>query len=69
MTVLIEIRTNCPGVFYEATTLDANLIAGEGKAAPAIVPTPARTPAASVFHGAKHSIALTVCLAPSATGG
>lgn len=40
------------------------MIAREGKAAPAIVPTPARTPAASVADGTTGTIALTVRLDP-----
>jgi hypothetical protein len=59
-----ERRADCRGIFCEAIPLDANPIAREGKAAPAIAPTPARTPAGSVSHGTKDTIVLTVRLDP-----
>jgi len=46
----------------KATSLAADLIARKGEAAPAMAPTPTSTPAASVPHGTKDTIALTVRL-------
>jgi hypothetical protein len=46
----------------KAASLDADLIARKGEAAPATAPTPRGTPAADVPHGTKDTIALTVRL-------
>jgi hypothetical protein len=48
----------------KAAPLGADLIARKGEAAPAQLPTPATPPAASVPHGTKDTIALTVRLDP-----
>jgi len=44
------------------TPLDADLIARKGEAAPAQIPTPSSPPAASLPHGTKDTVALTVRL-------
>jgi hypothetical protein len=46
----------------KATPLDADLIARKGETAPAQIPTPPSPPAASVPHGTKDTVALTVRL-------
>jgi hypothetical protein len=48
----------------KATSLDAGLIARKGEAAPAQIPTPTSPPAATVPHGTKDTVALTVRLDP-----
>jgi hypothetical protein len=48
----------------KAASLDADLIARKGEAAPAQAPTAASPPAATVPHGTKDTIALTVRLDP-----
>jgi len=48
----------------KAASLDADLIARKGEAAPAQPPTPTTTPAANVPHGTKDTIAMTVRLDP-----
>jgi hypothetical protein len=48
----------------KATPLGADLIARKGEAAPAQIPTPQNSPAASTPHGTKDTIALTVRLDP-----
>ena len=53
----------------KAASLEADLIARKGEAAPAQPPTPTSTPAADVPHGTKDTIALTVRLDPERTGG
>jgi hypothetical protein len=47
-----------------ATPLNADLIVRKGEAVPAMAPTPTSTPAPSVPHGTKDTIALTVRLDP-----
>jgi hypothetical protein len=49
----------------KATPLDAGLIARKGEAAPAQIPTQASPPAATVPHGTKDTVALTVRLDPA----
>jgi hypothetical protein len=46
----------------KAASLEADLIARKGEAAPAMAPTPSSMPAADVPHGTKDTIALTVRL-------
>lgn len=46
----------------KAASLDADLIARKGEAAPAQVPTPTSPPASPGSHGTKDTIALTVRL-------
>jgi hypothetical protein len=46
----------------KATPLDADLIARKGEAAPAQIPPPSSPPAASLPHGTKDTVALTVRL-------
>jgi hypothetical protein len=48
----------------KAASLEADLIARKGEAAPAMAPTPKSMPAADVPHGTKDTIALTVRLDP-----
>jgi hypothetical protein len=48
----------------KAASLEPDLIARKGEAAPAMAPTPRNTPAADVPHGTKDTIALTVRLDP-----
>jgi hypothetical protein len=48
----------------KAASLEANLIARKGEAAPAQPPTPTTTPAPSTPHGTRDTIALTVRLDP-----
>jgi hypothetical protein len=47
---------------HKAASLEADLIAPKGEAAPAMAPTPSSMPAADVPHGTKDTIALTVRL-------
>jgi hypothetical protein len=46
----------------KAASLDADLIARKGEAAPALAPTPTSTTASIVPHGTKDTVALTVRL-------
>jgi hypothetical protein len=47
---------------HKAAPLEADLIARKGEAAPARIPTVANTPAPTVPHGTKDTVALTVRL-------